>query len=807
MPAERLLRIAVFVLLWGTALFGERAGGDLRTFTALAALLLMPGWWIAGRLRPGSPFRVRAPLAFGTAQGVLSLLALVFHLAGLPLWGILAPLFLIGAWSAAAPPAPEPEARKRAHTWALAAIALLLIATSHPTTGFLTDAYDHIGTVRFQEARGDPLPGEYFHDGEEALLDPRKGTNHTAYALATAMTGVDPSDAYRVFWAFHVALIVFTVFWLAESLFGAGGTAWTATIFFLLLFRAGLPNDWFGTAGYPGKAGVLLCYQAIALGAEQCRRKRKARGYVLAAVIGSAAAGVHAFAALLAWLGLGALAAGLFLLRRLREDGKVLLRFLAANAAGGVLFLAFRWIETFPPSNPLHLHTQGVLLLPGRLAVIDPVDFAQVLGVAGLASFLLLPFLSQSERGIGVGEMFLISYSLVVILLLFNPLLFPWIEGRIGYLSRRLPLLLPAGFIPAVVMRRGWEGRPRIGAVVPALMAGAAVAVTVGSSAARMEPRGHLPARATGQEAAWKAPLSAAAPVIPAESTVLTDPFTGYALYETARIHLVALPDQHSSPNDPAAARRIADAQRLLRPGMSDGETDATLDKYHVDYLLINELFPSDFRSFNAYYHPESSRARRAEIEARPDRFERVGAPEGLHLFRVVGGAAPAFQDPPRIGIPVEGPRFDVDAGNGLLLLGGRFGEKRLKRGGGAWLVTSWQAAGNDAGALPIRISIRGRLGGTLEAETLGLRRDPALRPWAVYPLGAPDFPYLLWRKGDVVNDRHFVCAPLGCEPGTYEMQIAVDEMSFFPVRKLAGLARGATREAWIPIDTVEVIP
>jgi hypothetical protein len=782
MRGDRFLHIAIFLLLWGTAATLRPLAGEARVFAALAALTLLPGWWIAGRLRPGSPLRVRAPLAFGVSHGVIALSALFLHLAGLPLRALYAPLFLLGGWSAAMPPPPPPEERKRAHGWMLALLALLLVLSAHPRDGFWTDAYDHIGTARFQAALGDPLPGEYFHAGREGLLDPRKGTNHTVFALSSLLTGVDPGEGYSAFWAFHVALLVFAVFWLAESV------------------------EWLGTAGYPGKAGLLLYFPAIALAVENCRRKRRARGLLLAALLGAAAAGVHAFAAILGWLGIGALAAGLLSVRRLRAEGVETAAFLGANIAGALPFLLFRRLAMYPPSNPLHLQPGGALLLSENFAIIDPIMLAQALGLAGLVSFLLLPFVTPASRGFGVGEMFLVSASVLLVLLVLNPFLFPWIDGKLGYLTRRLPLLIPSGFVLAAVVRRGWEGRYRVRAVGPAILAAAAVAVTVGSPAARLDPPRTATVKTTDSASAWMGPLRTAARAVPAGATVLTDPVTGYALFGMARIHPVAVLDQHSSPNDPDAAVRLAESQRFLWGGISDGSADRILDKYDVDYLLINELFPSDFRTFNAYVRLRTFRERRANLDARPERFEKLGAPEGLHLYRVVGTAAAPEPDPPRRARPTGGPERSEEV-RGFLLLGGRCREERLHPGQGAWIVTGWEAPGSDAGALPLELRVRGRRGGDWAPERMAIRRDPALRPWAAHPLGEPGYPYILWRAGDVVTDSVFVRVPIGCPPGAYELQVLLDECRFFPLRRLSGLERGAVRSGWTPIDTLEVLP
>jgi|GEM_PF-2168872 len=807
MNEGRWIRGALFAALWGAAALGSSLPAEARFPAAFLALALFPGWWIAGRLRPGSPLRIRIPLAWGIGHGILALLVLAFHVAGLPLGALLAPFLLLGAWSAWAGDPPGAESKRDARLWPLAGIALLLALTTSPREGFWTDAPDHIGTVRFQIARADVLPGEYFHKGREALLDPRKGTNHTLFALACALSRTDPGDAYALFGKMHIALLVLTIFWLAGSVFGGRTIPWVAAGAFLLLCRAGLEDEWFAAAGYPGKAGLFLYIQAAALAIESSRRKRKTRGTLLAVLLGAGTAGVHAFSAILVWLGSGALAAGLLLVRRLRSEAPGAVHFLAGSVIGALPFLVFRLVHAYPPSNALHLHRQGVLLLPGNLSVIDPITLAQVIGLAGFVSFLLLPFVAPPERPFGAGEVFLVSASLVVLLLVLNPLFFPLVEEKAGYLARRIPLLVPSGFVAAAAIRGGWEGRRRARAALPALAALLAVGATVLSPAARAEPRRDLPLGTPETRMDWELPLERILDRIPVGAGLLSDPVTGYTLFGKGLVHPAAILDQHSSPNDKEAPRRLAESQRFLLGRLSAGAADAILDDHEIDYVLINERFPRDFRTYNVAIRRESFRSCREAIEKRPERFERIDAPEGLSLWKVHGPPAPHEEDSPRADPPLGRPHLRQPTAAGLVLLEARYGAERARPGEGGVLITRWELTGEDAGAVPVQLHVRAQPLGMRAPERFALRRDPARRQWNAFLLGEPDYPYLLWREGDVVADSHFVRVPSDLPPGIYEIEAAADEARFFPVRRIRGLERGAIRTGWTVLDTLEVLP
>jgi len=812
MNRNRIGRIAIWLLLWGAALSARAGAGlpeEVRIAAALGALLLLPGWWIAERLKAESPARVLLPLSYGLTHGLLALSVVLFHLVRFPIDHLVWPLFLLGLGTAILAPPERSRERDRTGTAVLLLIVAVLVLFSGPRTGFWTDTYDHVGTVRVMAAGGgDPFPGEYFHADRNGIPDPRKGTNHTAFALACRVAGVDPAAGSVSFWAVHVLLLLAAFFWLAESVLGGRGMAWTATILLLILFRGGPAGEWLHTAAYPGKAGITLYFTIAALSIEMCRRGTGRRGELAAAaILGAGAGGVHAFSAILSITAVAVFAAGLFLHRRLRRRAGVALVCLAAIAAGCAPLVLFRALETYDPANPIHLHRQGVLLLPGGLSVIEPLTLFKAVGFAGIVSYLFLPFVLPPGKGIDTGTVFLLAASIAVLLVIANPFLFPFLESRGGYLMRRFPLLAPSSLLFAAVLRRGWAGRRRAAALLPALAAVAVILFSLQTSLANARSKRPLPFGGPEHHVPWTVSLREAADAVPPGATVLTDPVTGYTLFGIDGVHTVGVIDQHSSPNDPNGARRLADSQRFLRYEMSDGEADAILERWNVDYVLFNNMFPSEFRTWNAYIHPGSFRRGLARVEARPDRFEPVESPDGIRLFRVGGRAAPLEEKTRRADPSIGGPaRSAAMPAAEIVLLEARLETKSASPGEGIWLGTRWEMTGEEAGAVPLVLFVRAGRTGAERGEKFSLRRKPGEKPWGKFPLGGSAAPYLLWQRGDRVLDRHFFRVPRGCPPGAYEVEVTVDPARFFPVRKLSGLDRGAVREGWTVIDTLEVL-
>lgn len=803
---------AVMLALAGIAL-ADRAGlpvpAAARALAALGLVSIAPGWALARRLHPEGGLPIRIPLAFALSQGAIALLVLLFFYSGLPLAALLPPLlalpFLAGG-----------RARERARSIGGGGTAVLLVAAalfvtlvSSPRTGFRADTHDHVGTVRRMIDRGDLFPGEYFHADREGELDPRKGTGHTAFALASAFADADPSDSSPALRAFQTAITIFAFHALARAVLRSPGGAWTALLLFLAFFRGGFGNEWFHTAGYPGKGGVPLYFIAASLLVEGTREGRGGRArYGAAALTAAGAAGVHAFAGVLCLLGGGALLAACLFHRPLRaRAGEAGLLF-AAVLLGVLPFALFRAAETYGPANPLHLHRQGALLLPGGLSVIDPVTLLRATGFGGLFPFLLLPFIASPEERFGPGEAFLLASSLLVLFVIANPLVFPLAESGGGYLTRRLPLLAPGSLVIAAVLRRGWTAPRRPKTVLPALGAAALSLVALVSAASRAEARGALPGEGAEEIRSWRGAIEEVARTIPADATVLADPVTAYALFGEGRCRVTSVIDQHSSPNDEGAARRIADTQRFLRGRMPDDAADALLLRHRVDYVLVNDLFRGDFRTWNASIHVSSFRTALRRLQSRPDRFLPVDAPPGIHLFRVAGTPLPtAEREPPRLEATAGGPPVDAPMPGGVRLVAGRVEEDRVAPGEKFWFDTTWEMTLPEADGVPMAIFVRARPVGDGGEERFSLRRDPAKRTWGTYPLGDYGYPYILWKEGDRVTDRHRSRVPRGCPPGTYRIEVIADPQRFFPVRRFAGLDRGAIRSGWTTIDTLEVTP
>ncbi len=790
-------RIAMLALLWGAAATARFAPhwATAPGFCAAAGALFLPGIFLARRLGGGGTFSRRVTLGFATTHGALALLVLAGHFAGASLGVLLATLAVLSLAAAFLPPGTKSGGSSAAEGPILLAGTLLLVMISGARIGYRTDAWDHIGSVRNMEARGDLLAGEYFHADRATELDPRKGTNHTLFALSCRLTGIDPLRGWNAFRAVHVFFFLCAFLWFSRAVLGGGPGAWAGATLLALFGRFGPAGDRLAAAGYPGTAGYILFLAGVALALDAFRRGDRNAAPFLA---GAGAAGIHIFYPVLAG---AAFAVFLLLPRSLvsRFGSRATFgRAAALFLAGAAPFFLFRLAVSYHTANPLHLHTQGVLLLPFGLSILDHRGLAQVFGPAGWLSLLLLPFLRLPGRPWEAGELFLAATWAATLLILVNPFLFPVLENRLGYLTRRFALLAPWPLVLGAILTRPLGGPRTARTVIPALFAAGAVLLSFSPSSAL---RGG-PVRTGGNAVADGADMAKAidtvGEMLPPRSTLLTDPVTGYVLYGRTLLLPTAVIDQHSSPNDALAAQRIADTQRALHPRWDERSTGEIVDRLGADYVLVNEMFKTGFHTWNVFIDPANVAAARRKFDARPDRYRPLDAPEDFHLYRVERSGEGDSAGGKETARPAATESRGWETAGRPTLLGASVEPATAAAGELVHLTASWLAPEEGAGPLPMNLYVRA----VPEGESVRRR----VKPWAVRRLGGDADPYLLWEGNYRAVTEDGIRIPAGTRPGRYRFEIALRPFPFFPVddlRRLNSPRGGAS--PWANAGTVEV--
>ena len=107
---------------------------------------------------------------------------------------------------------------------------------------------------------------------------------------------------------------------------------------------------------------------------------------------------------------------------------------------------------------------------------------------------------------------------------------------------------------------------------------------------------------------------------------VLSDPWTSYSVPAFTKHHIVAVPIGHASPRDARNVYRVRDAMDVLNPYVGIETTRAVLDRYHVDYVVLNNTYTEPIVAFGWSLDPQEYDTRRDKFELNPGLFQPSGS-------------------------------------------------------------------------------------------------------------------------------------------------------------------------------------
>lgn len=678
--SRRALLLAVGAGLGLQALLAAGALGMLPTGARLAlaflVLILLPGGApLALGVRPpgGAWLAPGWALGFGVAwQGAM---IMATRALGLPFtvlaWGSIATTALIWALALAAPPAwrrardpapapPDATPAVRApglSPGARVAVALAVaVGAWHAARlgaplGITSDSPDHIGTIRRMVATGDAFPRDaFFRDAGDAGADPRKGLWHPEVALIARLSATDPIDAWRLLPACLLPLFVLNVAAFGHLLRGppaAAAAAWAL----LLTYGGSMGEQYLREAAFSTKVGDQLALAtAVAVLADLAAPSRRLRLAAAGLALGAVAA--HVFYAIQFAMALSALGVGLLVVdrgvservRRLFGTGLVI-------AAATLPWLAWRWSQAYAPVNLIHTEPQGLMFLTDRASIVAVGVLWDWFGNLWVLFPIAAPWLWREGRA-NPAALYLFTTPLVVALVIFNPLLVPLLEPRLGYLLMRMVWMVPLAPLVAWIVT-GLAARLRRGpGRLPAAAGLAAVLVLHAeplADAARVMTR---PDRQAAFErdlgaGAWSDALAWMRDNLPPGTVVLTDPATAYSIPMVTGLFVTAFSDQHSSPNDPRALERILDARDALDPYATWDRVREVVDRYRVDAVALNDRFATPPALDYWAPRPAWFAAARARFDREPRAFEPRFDRPGFVLYRVRRAALDSLRSPP----------------------------------------------------------------------------------------------------------------------------------------------------------------
>jgi hypothetical protein len=819
---------------------GVALPGPARLTAAFAALVLFPGWaFVALGARPPGGAWLAAGWAFGFGVAWNAALILGLHLAGLPFLSL--PAWTLPAnavlWGLVVARARRP-ADTRGHGlsgWAVLALLLAVaVAAYHvgrigPPMGFVTDTPDHVGTLRRMLQTGELFPADaFFRDAGRLGIDPRKGLWHGLVAVLTRLSGLDPIESWRWLGTLLVPFFLLNVAALGFVCRGSTGAALAAWIF-LLTYGGTLWAGPIRQAVYAARvADQLALATAVAVLADLRLRTRFTR--LAAAALGFAAAAAHVFAAIQFALVFSALALGLLARdRRWSPDVRRLAGTTLLLAAVCLPYLLFRTGQAYAPANVIHTEPQGLTYLAGTLRVVNVLMLWEWMGWGWVLVPLAWPWLWGRGRT-NPAVLYLLTSTVVVALIMYNPLAVAVLQPRFGYLLMRLIWLVPfaamlAWLLPelgATALAAGSRVR-RLGAVAmlalalvllrPAVLA--AVQVLVHPEFVTDQAAGKVPRQ-------WEEAFQWMTRHLEPGSVVLSDPATSYLVPMMTGLYVATLVDQHSSPNDSLALTRILDARDALDPFGSWSRTRAVIGRYDVDVVVLNGCVADPM--LLAYWAPSPRwyEAARARFDAAPAAFERLADVGGMAIYRVHEHALDTLVVPPRPR-PFVRPVTARDSavlrpmGPGLPAIAGCLLHARVtQRGDTLRGVLAWRALEPlPPGSYTVAVRFDRALPGSWTPpaflrkpyrKLLESRRHERYRFRADHLPAGGAYGVDQWRPEDVVRDEFELEVPHDVAAGDYVVRVRMIRAPVFANLRLADFFFDEDYYAGQPVGQVRIV-
>jgi hypothetical protein len=638
----------------------------LRLAAALAAFVLLPGGaFVALGARPPGGAWLAAGWAFGLGiawdAAWIALVAATGRsfldfapwapLAGVLPWALVVARGRGGARGAG-------DALPRAA--GLAVLLAALLVTVHaarlgPVVTFASDAPDHVGTLRRMLQGGELFPDDAFlRDAGRLGADPRKGLWHGVVALLAVLAGLDPFTCWRWLSALVVPLLVLNVAALGVLCRGPTGAVLAAWVL-PLVHGGGLALSALRHAAYASALTEQLALAAaVAVLADLARRTAATR--LAAAALGFAAVATHVFAVVHLAVVLGALALGL--LARDRGAGPELRRLAGTallTAAAALPYLVVRLAQAYGPGNVIHAEPQGLTFLTDRLFTVSIGQLWAWAGPAWALVPLAWPWLwTRGRRATPV--LFLLTSSLAVALVVYDPLLVPRLQPRLGYLLMRMLTLAPVAVIAAwllaeslATLRAPGPARRRVTA--GALGAAAVLLLAPGArdAAQVLADPGVLAAPERGESPErWRAEFAWMERHLPERAVVLSDPATSYYVPMATGRFVATTADQHGPPNDTLALERILGARDALDPHGDWERTRAVVRASGADVVVLNGRFAAPPRLH--YWAPDPGwfAAARARLDAHPQAFPRLHDAGDFVVYGIGRAALDTLAAPPR---------------------------------------------------------------------------------------------------------------------------------------------------------------
>ena len=442
---------------------GNDGGPSEARFALALWTLWIPGVWLGNLLtKPRTGLLARIPLQTACALAI-AYLALQLSLLGLIPHSVL-PLALSGLSTLVAGaflflPEGPPDRRQTRYdarndrpaepaVLTLFGLLVLVVAGLQLWAGsplsLRADGVDHVASVARALETAFPL-GAYDPGAGSIGFDPHRSLVPSLLHLVSGMSAQAPHVLWDLLPAVAAPLFLLAFFAFARVIFPNESLAVLGTLVCFAMVTEGLSNDALRLAGYPDRLALIPLWVSLGLFVEGLDRPHPRIGIALA-MSSLATVGTHLGAGWL--LALGMLTIGTFTWTSVDRflEGIPLLAVLwlpALCTSGAYLLVRAATLGSLAPAG---VPAQGLFILDPGLWTLDPGRFGRSTLAAGLFAVLFLPVLFRDAWS-RITTYTLVSLTVLVVCLGFNPWIFPDVERGAGSWVHFLPWLAPVPLV------------------------------------------------------------------------------------------------------------------------------------------------------------------------------------------------------------------------------------------------------------------------------------------------------------------------------------------------------------------------
>ncbi len=679
------------------------------------------------------------------------------------------------------------------------------------------DSPDHIAWLSAVSRTHEAFPDRFYYRGGGILThDIRKGMMHALLGSVNALTGrADAWPIWPVASSIGALSMMLALYCAGFALFGSQATGLVAVFLFILAYRGGLGGYHLASMGAGFTMGCAY-YIALLTAVPGLLRSGSRRVLAFLSAASIAATGAHiAHLVIIAFM-----CATVFLIlpavtRRVKNASVPVSRILIPAALIALVnapYLLLRYFRDYAPANPLHTHTQGVMYITQKLFVLNPVVFLQEAGLIGLLALAAIPLLRRVAKRDDTLKL-LFSLQIAYYILVFTPIIFPFLHHRLSYLIIRMEFVVPSLIVSSFLVTALWNRLRRArkdigpGTLAAGWLAIILLAVLPAISSTRGFSRSPVEKERIREHSALG--LSDLYDYINENisegSVILSDPVTSFSLPAFTAQFVVCPFDQHSTPNDSTAIERLRDCRSVFSPLATPLLVARTMEKYGADYILVNGRLPESIQTM--YWRPgrDEYSALTSMLESARFVFEKVYENNAAALFRFDRSIAHEFSSaappPPFIGMelsPAELAGARESGEKGIVI--SRFETKRsvVRRGEKFDAVIYWALNepvpfGSYASHIRFdtdfpRKAIYWRWYGKIYRKVLEKIKGTRYRfRIDSQPLGGV-LPPDTWPLATEVADSIVISVPPDAAPGEYTISVRMSQKTQYPNYRAADL-------------------